>query len=51
LEHRNGQGEAAEVIPQMVVDAQSLQVDAISGATFSSKVILLAIEDALKMDL
>lgn len=31
----------------MVVEAQSLQVDAVSGATYSSKVILKAIEDAL----
>ena len=45
--HTNGKGGDAEVIPQMVVDAQSLLVDTISGATFSSKVILLAIQDAL----
>jgi uncharacterized protein with FMN-binding domain len=30
-----------------VIEAQSLQVDAASGATYSSKVILLAIGDAL----
>lgn len=45
--HENGKGGAAEAIPQRVVDAQSLNVDAISGATYSSKVILLAIRDAL----
>lgn len=48
VKHQNGQGGSAEVIPQMVVDAQSLQVDTISGATYSSKVILLAIHDALQ---
>ncbi|NOW05431.1 uncharacterized protein with FMN-binding domain [Clostridium beijerinckii] len=32
----------------MVVKAQSLQVDTISGATNSSKTILKAIENALK---
>lgn len=47
IKHRNGQGKAAEAISEMVVDAQSLKVDAISGATYSSKVILLAIKDAL----
>ncbi|HPJ01484.1 MAG TPA: FMN-binding protein [Candidatus Limiplasma sp.] len=48
IKHNNGQGGDAEVIPQMVVDAQSLQVDTVSGATFSSKVILLAIQNALQ---
>jgi uncharacterized protein with FMN-binding domain len=46
--HMNGQGEDAEVIPQKVVEAQSLEVDTVSGATYSSKVILLAIRDALR---
>ncbi len=40
LDHRHGQGEAAEVIPDKVIEAQSLQVDTISGVTSSSKVIL-----------
>ncbi|MGE4585082.1 MAG: FMN-binding protein [Sphaerochaeta sp.] len=47
LEHRNGQGSAAETIIGSVLKAQNLDVDAISGATYSSKVILKAIEDAL----
>lgn len=47
VRHMNGRGEPAEVIPQKVVDAQSLQVDTISGVTSSSKVILKAIEKAL----
>ena len=48
IKHNNGQGGDAEIIPQMVVDAQSLQVDTVSGATYSSKVILLAIREALQ---
>ena len=47
LDHRHGQGEAAEVITDHVIEAQSLQVDTISGVTSSSKVILKAIEKAL----
>lgn len=47
LKHQNGKGRAAESIPGEVVRTQSLQVDAVSGATYSSKVILLAIADAL----
>jgi uncharacterized protein with FMN-binding domain len=47
VKHFNGQGTAAEVIPDQVVDAQSLQVDAIAGATYSSKIILKAIQSAL----
>jgi uncharacterized protein with FMN-binding domain len=45
--HKHGQGAAAEVIPERVVKAQSLLVDTISGATYSSNVILKAIENAL----
>lgn len=48
IRHFNGQGEAAEAITDIVIEEQSLQVDAIAGATYSSKVILLVIEDALK---
>ena len=48
IKHFNGQGEAAEAILEDVVEAQSLQVDTISGATYSSKVILKAIEAALQ---
>lgn len=47
IEHKNGQGAAAEVIPEKVVEAQTLDVDIVSGATYSSKVILKAIENAL----
>ena len=48
LHHSNGRGKAAESIVDAVVERQSLNVDAISGATMSSKVILKAIENALQ---
>ncbi|OQB20474.1 MAG: FMN-binding domain protein [Firmicutes bacterium ADurb.Bin182] len=47
VKHDNGQGKPAEVIPQKVVESQSLDVDSVSGATHSSMVILKAIENAL----
>ena len=47
IKHQHGQGKEAEVITGRVIEAQSLAVDLISGATFSSKVIIKAIEDAL----
>ncbi len=47
ISHRNGMGQAAEAIVDDVVTKQSLEVDTISGATRSSKVILKAIEAAL----
>lgn len=47
IEHVNGQGQAAEAIIDKVIEEQSLQVQVISGATYSSKVILKAIEIAL----
>ncbi len=47
VKHSNGQGKAAEAIPGLVIEAQSLAVDSVSGATYSSKVILKAIEKAL----
>jgi len=48
LRHKTERGQKAEVIPQKVIAAQSLNVDTISGATNSSKVILKAIENALE---
>ena len=38
---------AFNTIPQAIIDAQSTQVDVASGATFSSKGIMAAVEDAL----
>ncbi|TFG79804.1 MAG: FMN-binding protein [Spirochaetales bacterium] len=48
LQHFNGQGKPAEAIIPTVIAAQSLDVDVISGATYSSTVILKAIADALE---
>lgn len=48
LHHKTDRGESAEPITEHVLAAQSLEVDTISGATNSSKVILKAIEDALE---
>lgn len=47
LEHKNGEGKPAERIIDDVINAQSLNVDTVSGATNSSKVIKKAIENAL----
>lgn len=48
VEHRNEQGKEAESILEDVVANQKIDVDAVSGATNSSKVIKKAIENALK---
>ena len=48
IKHENGKGESAESIIPQVIEAQSVQVDTISGATNSSKVILKSIELALE---
>lgn len=45
--HDNGKGEKAEVIVDDMVSQNKLDVDAISGATASSKVIKSAVRDAL----
>ena len=47
VHHKHDRGIEAEVIPGRVVEAQSLEVDVITGVTSSSKVILKAIENAL----
>ncbi len=47
LKHDNGLGSAAEAITNEVLKHQSVAVDAISGATMSSKTILKAVEAAL----
>lgn len=48
LEHKNDRGEAAEQIVPEMVSQQKIKVDAISGATNSSKVIQKAVENALE---
>ena len=47
VSHRCGKGRPAEAIVEEVVRKQSLDVDTVSGATRSSKVILKAVEVAL----
>ncbi len=49
LEHRTWKGGAAEgVIPGRIIEAQSTQVDAVSGATMSSRAIMNAVEVAIR---
>jgi uncharacterized protein with FMN-binding domain len=48
VDHNYGQGKPAEKITESVIASQGLAVDSISGATVSSKVILVAIENALR---
>ena len=47
IEHKNGLGKDGEKVIEEVLSKQSLNVDTISGATTSSKIILKAIENAL----
>jgi uncharacterized protein with FMN-binding domain len=47
VKHRTLKGKPAETITDVVIDTQSLEVDAVSGATMSSETILEAIENAL----
>lgn len=47
LEHENGRGTPAEAILDQMVRTQTTAVDAVSGATSSSKVIRKAVENAL----
>jgi uncharacterized protein with FMN-binding domain len=47
IEHQNERGTPAEAITNKMVEEQKVDVDAISGATNSSKVIKKAVENAL----
>ena len=47
LEHRNERGSAAEVVLAQMVAEQRVDVDAVAGATNSSKVLKKAAENAL----
>ena len=40
-------GKALESLPQTVLDAQSVDVDAVSGATTTSKAFFAAVTEAL----
>lgn len=51
LEHKNGRGQTAESITNTILQAQRTDVDAISGATNSSRVIEKAVENALEAKL
>jgi len=51
VRHNNGRGKPAEAVIDTVVARQSIAVDAVSGATSSSKVILEAIQLALQKGL
>jgi uncharacterized protein with FMN-binding domain len=48
LSHGHGPNHGADAILPRVIAAQGLGVDAVSGSTYSSKVVLKAIETALK---
>lgn len=48
LRHDNGLGSAAERILTDVIEAQSLEVDSVAGATVSSRCILRAVQLALE---
>ena len=49
LEHRALKGEKAElVIPRRIIEDQSTAVDAVSGATNSSRVIMNAVQRAVE---
>ncbi len=47
LEHQNGKGWTAEHILETIIEKQTTDVEVISGATYSSKVIRKAVEVAL----
>ena len=49
LEHRTWKGRPAEhIIPVRIIDEQSTKVDAVSGATVSSRAIMNAVENAIQ---
>lgn len=48
LEHKQERGKQAERVISAIVDEQRIDVDAVAGATNSSKVLKKAVENALK---
>lgn len=51
IKHDNGKGEPAEALLEQMVTNNTTDVDAISGATASSKAIRKAVENALRKGL
>ena len=51
VNHQNGLGQSANVIVDEMVDKNTYYVDAVSGATVSSEVIINAVNDALQKGL
>ena len=48
LKHRTWRGgAAAKAIPNRIIQAQSTKVDAVTGATISSRAIMKAVQDAV----
>jgi len=47
IKHNSGQGKPAESIIENILASQSIDVDIISGATYSSKAIMIAVHRAL----
>ena len=47
IKHVNGKGQAAEDILKHIIEEQTIDVDIIAGATYSSRVIQKAVENAL----
>jgi len=48
LEHKHDRGQSAEAIIDKLLERQTIEVDAVAGATNSSTVIKKAVENALK---
>lgn len=49
FEHRTWKGKSAEnIIPVRIIEQQSTRVDAVSGATVSSRAIMNAVENAVR---
>ena len=51
IEHIEQKGKDAEKVVERILEKQALDVDTVTGATYSSKIILKATEDALKKGL
>ena len=47
MEHRNEKGKPAEAVINRIIESQAIEVDAVTGATNSSRVIMKAVQNAL----